>query len=384
MRAFSIVKSRRTNRLPLCLALMFMALALLTVGRWRPTAVSATGEQQRIAVTSFSADAGSLGTIPDGLGGCGFYAGPTKDVTFTVTGMPATQLTLVAVALTATHTRVGDLAVTLHAPGNIAATHIFVRTGASSGQDCGDDSNLNGSYSFFDSAPATPTFWQAAAGVGNTESVPQGGYRATTAGGGAGGGGTILITPIFANVQNPNGTWILRFWDGAGGEIGAVTSATLTLDAPVPPTGGKHLDFDGDGKADFAVFRPSSGVWYVRNSSNGALNAVQWGIDSDVRVQGQYDADNKVDHAIFRPSLGRWYVLLSATGNLNILNFGTNGDVPVPEDYNGDTFDDFAVFRPFDGHLVHLYRPCNQLRSDTLGTAGRPCSACRLRWRPQG
>ena len=46
-------------------------------------------------------------------------------------------------------------------------------------------------------------------------------------------------------------------------------------DVPAP------RDFDGDGKADVAVYRPSSGVWYVLRSSDGALQQLQWGGASD-------------------------------------------------------------------------------------------------------
>ena len=101
---------------------------------------------------------------------------------------------------------------------------------------------------------------------------------------------------------------------------------------------GTFGDFDGDGTADFAVFRPASSRWYV----NGIAGSTQWGKSGDVAVPGDYNGDGTTDVAVFRPSNGRWYV----NGIAGSTQWGKNGDVAVPGDYNGDGTTDFAVYRP--------------------------------------
>lgn len=135
-------------------------------------------------------------------------------------------------------------------------------------------------------------------------------------------------------------------WDilGSGGSNLGVTWGT-ELDVPVAG------DFDGDGKSDPAVFRPSTGMWYVLNSSTGFATSTShsWGAEGDIPLEGDFDGDGKADPAVFRPATGAWYVRQSSSGSTLSRTWGAGTDVAVPADYDGDAKADIAVYRPASG-----------------------------------
>ncbi|MEP6944411.1 MAG: glycoside hydrolase domain-containing protein [Acidobacteriota bacterium] len=110
----------------------------------------------------------------------------------------------------------------------------------------------------------------------------------------------------------------------------------------------RNADFDGDGRSDISVFRPSDGVWYVLSSIDQTFKGVAFGTSGDVIAPGDYDGDGKTDYCVFRPADGVWHMLNKA-GIYSARAFGAAGDIPVPADYNGDGMTDLAVFRPSNG-----------------------------------
>jgi uncharacterized delta-60 repeat protein len=126
-------------------------------------------------------------------------------------------------------------------------------------------------------------------------------------------------------------------------------------------------DFDGDGRADIGVFRPSDGNWYLAQSQNGF--AVQhFGLSGDRVAAADYDGDGKTDVAIFRN--GDWWYLGSGSGTVSLKIWGAAGDVALPSDVDADGKADFVYYRPSTGEWFRNGSTAGAVATVQFGMAG--------------
>jgi len=97
----------------------------------------------------------------------------------------------------------------------------------------------------------------------------------------------------------------------AGARSAESQPATATTTAAVvsSPTRERH------GKADVAIFRPSTGAGQILTSkARLSSTPIVWGIATDVPVPGDYDGDGKTAPAFYSPVTRSWRVLKSDSG----------------------------------------------------------------------
>ena len=122
-------------------------------------------------------------------------------------------------------------------------------------------------------------------------------------------------------------------------------------------------DYDGDGKTDFSVFRPGNGMWYVTRSSDGSNFAAAFGQSGDIPAPADYDGDGKTDLAVYRS--GTWYIQRSSDQTFVGIAYGSSSDIPAPADYDGDGKADLSIWRSADKTFYTLKSSTNYTTSET-------------------
>ena len=198
---------------------------------------------------------------------------------------------------------------------------------------------------------------------------------------GAGQSDNYWPPQIFANTQGLAGELIGEgdtfFFETTGHSIHSERPAALArkvLAFVARVRDHKADDYDGDGKTDLAVWRPTDGNWYIIDSSSPTKTPKvrQWGQAGDIPVPGDYDGDGKTDIAYWRPSDGTWYVIESRTDAPRApQKLGRSIDIPVPGDYDGDGTTEFAVWQP-DDFVWQMFNPSTGklTSSQSFGRAG--------------
>lgn len=118
-----------------------------------------------------------------------------------------------------------------------------------------------------------------------------------------------------------------------------------------------RFDFDGDGRADVAVFRRSERYnWYIQKSTGGH-ETISWGLYEDKPVPADYDGDGRTDVAVHRsslamPGMGNWWILPSDDFSYIFINWSSSNigdyDYAAQADYDGDGIADVTYYRISD------------------------------------
>ena len=114
--------------------------------------------------------------------------------------------------------------------------------------------------------------------------------------------------------------------------VGAGRSQSSALPPDSGPSGGLpgHIsgrpgigpaagDYDGDGSIEISIYRPSSGLWAVKD-----ISRLYFGDSFARAIPADYDGDSQDDFGIFRSDSGLW-----AIREISRVYFGTTGDTPV-------------------------------------------------------
>lgn len=244
--------------------------------------------------------------------------------------------------------------IALNGSGTADAPHIVIHLNTTGQSNINFQCNLRDLDASADDAIMQVDVQYRVGGTGDYASVPGGYFADVTTGGTA-----TQVTPV--NVTLPsaaNNAALVEIRVITTNAVGndewvGVDDISISGSAGAPV---QHVvDFNGDGKTDFAVVRNTGGgaggqvTWFMNLNGTGVTNASEWGLASDFFVPVDYDGDSKTDIAVWRPAaatVAAFYILQSGTNTARVEAFGQTGDDPtVVGDYDGDGKADLAVYR---------------------------------------
>ena len=180
-----------------------------------------------------------------------------------------------------------------------------------------------------------------------------------------------------ATYRPTNGWWTIDVNSQVAGQQYLLYVPPIVSVTAYPGTIPTPADYDTDGQADPAVFSIVyvNGVGYgvftilhneVTAASTATVQSIAWGLAGDTPVPGDYDGAGSAEVAVYRPTTGAWYIRSSGTvvgepaaGKSEpavIVTPFKAGDVPDQADYDGIGRLEEAIFRP-STETFYIYNP---------------------------
>lgn len=140
---------------------------------------------------------------------------------------------------------------------------------------------------------------------------------------------------------------IIRYLWSSNNQLGLIRNPTWASSStpPLPQGLSVNGDFNGDGITDISSFSPERATWNLYLSTSLEVKSQIYGnqVGDDKPMPADYDGDGKTDLAVY--SNGEWQILQSSDNSTRVELLGNSTDVPAPADYDGDGKTDIAVYR---------------------------------------
>jgi hypothetical protein len=190
----------------------------------------------------------------------------------------------------------------------------------------------------------------------------------------------LAVEDVNASAAPPADLAVWRPSSGVWYVLGGPGSQQVTQTWGVSGDVAAPGDYDGDGKTDFSIMRPGATAgaanhWWVIHSGSLAMIDFAFGVKDDLAAPADFDGDGRTDFAVYKPSTGVWYIQGSTVGQYSVSWGGQASDVPVPADYDGDGKADVAVHRGSDTSFWVVASGNSAMSTYGVGQAGAPVPA---------